>query len=299
MIDTTTAAAILGDAEVNELVIQPVLKRSVPGQALTVHTVPQGLSSSRFPILREDPSAAWVAEGQEIPVSDAEFAELEVFPKKLTGLTVVTHEAAMDTRPDAPQVVGAGLVRDLARKIDAAFFTDAGANAPAGLASLTPAGGVHEVTLAAWEDVHGAAVDAVSAIEGSGSTATSWLFNPADLAAIAKVTEEGPGGSRRPLLGSVTGALGTVRSLLGVEIVVSDQQPRGVAYAIDKAVTHLAIWDGTEVRSDESIFFTSDRIAVRARVRLAFAFPHPAGIARITLPTPEPPEAEQENPATP
>jgi HK97 family phage major capsid protein len=69
-----------------------------------------------------------VAEGAEITPSDPTLQELVVTPPKVAGLTIVSREMADDSDPAAAQVVGDGLARDIARRIDQAAF--------AGLASL-------------------------------------------------------------------------------------------------------------------------------------------------------------------
>ena len=57
-------------------------------------------------------------------------------PPKLAGPVVISAELAADSSPAALQVVGDGLVRDLARKADAAFFANTTTNGPAGLLSI-------------------------------------------------------------------------------------------------------------------------------------------------------------------
>jgi hypothetical protein len=76
---------------------------------------------SRLPAVTADLTAAWVAEGAEIPINDLQTAEVEVVTKKVTGSTVVTSELAGDSSPEATSKVGRGLARDVAREIDAAL----------------------------------------------------------------------------------------------------------------------------------------------------------------------------------
>jgi hypothetical protein len=45
--------------------------------------------------------------------------------------------------------------------------------------------------------------------------------------------------------------------------------------------TMVILREGTTVEADESVFFTSDRVALRARMRVAFGFPHPAAVVKI------------------
>src|SRR4051812_6799737 len=98
--------------------MQPVLRPTAP--------------SVRLPAVTADPTAAWVAEGAEIPISDLTTAEVDVVTRKVAGLSVVTSELAEDSS-EATAEVGRGLARDIARKVDAAFFGDGtaqGGNSP-------------------------------------------------------------------------------------------------------------------------------------------------------------------------
>jgi HK97 family phage major capsid protein len=84
--------------------------------------VQTGSHQLRVPRVTQDCQASWVSEGNEIPVTDAALDEIDIKPAKLAGLSVISNELAMDTSPAALQVVGDSLVRDLARKLDSAFF---------------------------------------------------------------------------------------------------------------------------------------------------------------------------------
>jgi HK97 family phage major capsid protein len=134
---TSGGASILTPEEVGALVIRPLMEQSVAAQ---VSTVVQTTSHDfRVPVVSADPTAAWTAEGAEITASDPTITEIVVTPKKLAGLTVISNELAADSSPAALQVVGDGLVRDLKRKLDAAYFGNTTTNGPSGLGSLTTA----------------------------------------------------------------------------------------------------------------------------------------------------------------
>ena len=133
---TATGAGIVRPEEVGQLVVQPVIAASV---ALTVSSVvTTDAHQYRLPVITADPTAGWFAEGVDITPSDATVDEVIVTPAKVAGLTIISRELAEDSTPDAAQVVGDGLARDLARKIDLAFFANTTANGPDGLLSLTP-----------------------------------------------------------------------------------------------------------------------------------------------------------------
>ena len=134
-IDTSLAAGLIADEHaVNQLVVQPVTQESI---GLLVSTVVTTMDHSyRLPIITSDPSAAWTAEGAEITPSDQGFDELEVVPKKLAALTIISNELAADSNPSAQKTVGDGIVRDLAKKLDSAYFGNTVTNGPSGLLSV-------------------------------------------------------------------------------------------------------------------------------------------------------------------
>lgn len=59
--------------------------------------------------------------------------------------------------------------------------------------------------------------------------------------------------------------------------------PTGTVWGIPADLALLVIREDAEVTTDSSVFFTSDRVAVRAIMRVGFGFPHPTGITKITL----------------
>ena len=99
-----SGAPILAPEQVGELLIRPALNASIAAQAATV--VSTSSTSYRVPVITDDPSAAWVAEGAEISPSDAVFAEEVVIPSKLAGLSIVSRELADDSSPAAAEAVG-------------------------------------------------------------------------------------------------------------------------------------------------------------------------------------------------
>lgn len=121
--------------EISALIVHPVRQKSV---ALRVASVVTTTSHEyRVPIVEGDAGAAWVAEGNEIVASDADFDELVVRPQKVAGLSIISRELAEDSAPSAQQLVGEGLAQSIAAKVDAAFFGDTVANGPSGLLSVT------------------------------------------------------------------------------------------------------------------------------------------------------------------
>src|SRR6478735_1901202 len=133
MVMTTGQAprAILPEAAW-QLIVQPATQMSVALQVGQVVPVGEQVHALRVPMVTDDPHAAWTVEGEEITPSDAALGEVADDFHKLAGLSIITSELARDTSPAALQLVGEGLARDIARKLDAAFFGDEPAPAPTG-----------------------------------------------------------------------------------------------------------------------------------------------------------------------
>ncbi len=272
---TVNTYAILAPAEVATLLIEPTMELSVAAQVCTLVTT--GTTEYRIPVVTADPVAAWVAEGQEINPSDMVLNEVIVTPSKLAGLTIITRELAEDSSPEAAETVGLGLARDIARKLDAAFFGNLAAPAPAGLGSLgTTTASVDTGPAIANTDPF---ATALSLSETVSATTTAFVASPADALVLAKVKKAA--GSNEPLLGSDPTAP-TKRTVLGVPMFVSPAVTAGTLWAIPRDRVYLVLRDDTRIEVDHSVFFTSDRVAVKATMRVGFAFPHPQAIVKLS-----------------
>ncbi|MCT1352234.1 phage major capsid protein [Gordonia sp. p3-SID1431] len=273
---TSTHGPILSPEQISTLIIKPLVANSVAGQALT--EISTGSHDYRFPIVAADPSASWVAEGGEIPVTDSDVDEVIVTPRKLAGLSVITSELANDSNPAAQKTVGDGLVRDLTRKLDQALFASSPiTNGPA--VTLGQLSGISTISAGSAFGSVDPFSDAQFAAADAHATIDTWVTSPTTAAALAKVKKAT--GSNEPLLGNDVTVAGR-RAILGAPLLASPYAPNGVVWGIPRAFAYLVIREGSTVETDKSVFFTSDRIALRAKVRAAFGFPHPAAIVKIS-----------------
>jgi HK97 family phage major capsid protein len=183
---------------------------------------------------------------------------------------------ADDSNPAAAQVVGDGLARDIARRIDQAAFAGLAAPAPAGLTTLS---GVQTyVNASAFGNLDFAA-QAISKAETVGATITAFVTSPAT--ALALATVKTATGSNQPVLGQdATSATG--RMILGVPLLVSQYVAANTLWAVDSSRVWLVVRDDATVEADRSVFFTSDRVAVKATMRAGFGFVHPQSVVRVT-----------------
>jgi HK97 family phage major capsid protein len=272
---TTDANRAFLPEQVGQLVVQPVIAQAVATQAATVVPISAAVDSFRVPIVAEDPTAAWVAEGQEIPPSDAVLDEVATTFSKLAGLTIISRELAEDSSPAAATLVGQGLARDIARKLDGAYFGDVAAPAPAGLGALT---GVTTVDAGDWANLD-PFEEAIAAAAAVGATLTAFVANPAVALGIATIKTATD--SNAHLL-QADPTQPTRRMIAGVPLYSSPAVAPDTVWGLPRDRALIALREGTTLAVDRSAFFTSDRIAVRATLRVAFAFPHEEAVVKIT-----------------
>ncbi|GAB3603296.1 hypothetical protein GCM10027586_06280 [Kineococcus gypseus] len=259
--------------DIGPLVIQPVTAGSIAFETST--TVTTSGFTFRVPLVTDDPTAAWVAEGQDIPVSDADLDELTITPRKVAGLTIISRELADDSSPAAAAVVGEGLARDIARRVDQAWFAALPAPAPSGLAALS---GIQTVTATGGFTNLDAFAEAVSKAEQVGAQVTSFVTHPSTALALAKIKTAD--GSPVPLLGQDPTAAGQ-RRILGVELRTSPAVAAGTVWGYDRSRVWTVLRDDVTLDVDRSRYFESDRVAIRATMRVGFAFGHPQSVVKV------------------
>jgi HK97 family phage major capsid protein len=271
-----STAGILPDGYAS-LITEPLDAQNVAINASTL--IPTDNHRVHIPKLIQDPTASWIAEGAEIDASQAKVDDLVVTPAKVGGLNVITSEAAADTTPKAAELLGQRLAQAVSKNIDIAYFGSKGEDTvrPAGLEDLT---GVTAIPgPAAWADLD-PFTDAQAAIEALGLAISTFVANPADAKALAKLRVQT--GSNLPLLGADP-TQPTRRQINGVPLVVSPTVTAGTIWGIPRERAFVVRRNDVDLQQDTSVFFTSDRVAIRATLRVGFAWPQPAAIAKITL----------------
>lgn len=273
MATTTTAAAVLTPDQVEQVVVRPLIEQSVATQVSTV--VRTDTHRMRVPIVTADPTAAWVAEGAEIPVSDAALGEVVITPAKLSSIVPVTEELAADSDTSV-QMIGDSLTRDLTRKLDQAYFGNVVTDGPSGLLSLAStavdAGD-------AWTNLDWAEAAKVEA-EKLATALGAFVCNPTTALKLAQLKEQT--GSNKALLGSDPTAP-TARVIGGLPLYVSSASTlaNDVVWGIPKAHSLVVIRKNATVVTDNSVFFTSERIAIKGTIRVGFGFTYPAAVVKV------------------
>jgi HK97 family phage major capsid protein len=215
--------------------------------------------------------------------SDTGVDEVDVTPKKLGALSIISNELANDSSPAAQIVVGESIARDLARKIDSAFFGYQVTNGPNGIEHVTGKQFVDTDTVPLTNV--DAFSTAISKAENVGATVTAFVANATTVLALSKLKKLSTG-SNEPLL-QPDPTLPTRRQILGVPLysVPDTVVGTGLVWAIDGSRVFVVLRQDVDLVVDASRYFESDRLGIRATMRVDFGFPHPESIVRIA---PEP-----------
>lgn len=80
--------------EMNDAIVTKLQEENVVRQLATVITTE---SKHKIPILASQPSASWIAEGQEIPLKEENFSQLELDAHKLAAGTKISNELLADS----------------------------------------------------------------------------------------------------------------------------------------------------------------------------------------------------------
>ena len=107
---------------------------------------------------------------------------------------------------------------------------------------------------------------------------TAWVLNPADVTALAKIKQ---GTGSNVALPSADPASVTGRSILGRPVWSTPAVPAGTAWGLDGTRAMLVTRLDASIEVDASVYFSSDRVAVRGKMRAALALVHPAACAQI------------------
>ncbi|WP_454859087.1 phage major capsid protein [Promicromonospora soli] len=287
----TTAAnpSFLPDA-VSALVVQPAQRMSVAAAAVggppaIIRGAVESSNVFRVPVVTTDPTAAWTAEGAAISQSSPVLDQEEAPYRKLAALTIVSNEMARDSDPAAQEFVGQGLARDIARKMDLAFF---GTNAaeptlqPQGLEDVT---GVTEIDAGASLSSLDPFTEGALNVAGLGdpSVRLAWVANPADALALATLKDEAT--SNRALLAPTANDPDgmPIYTIAGAPLYISPAVTAGTVWGIPSGRVLIAVRQDATLERSADAYFGSDSVGLRCITRVAFAYPHAAAIQKVTV----------------
>lgn len=241
---------------------------AVPDALILSHSNVSGVIEGDQPALHvaylTDDTAQFTAEGAEIPESDPALDEVLIHTAKITQLVRLTREQYQ--QHGTATELSTSVQRAIIKKANEAFLTQpapaTGKTAPP--AGLTNLAGIVPGTAPIKTDLD-PLVDLVAQLESNGATPTGIIVDPLAWAALRKIKTAT--GAATTLLGA--GTNDSVKMLLDIPVTVSNALTAHTGLIIDSNAIASAVGP-VNVATDESIYFTSDSIALRATWRIGW-----------------------------
>lgn len=256
---------------------------AIPEALIVATTTKAGVIEGDAPVIHvgfiTDDEAQFIAEGDTIPESDPDLAEVAVATGKVAQLVRLSREQWAQEK--AAGSIGASVRRAITKKANLAFLTQTAPIAPKVAPStglLNVAGLVDGGAVAADLD---ALVDLIATLEQNDASPSHIILDPVGWASLRKFKTRTD--SAESLLGA--GTTDAPRILLDVPVLVTPAMPAGTGLVIDKTAIASAYGD-LQVATSEEAFFAQDSIAVRATFRLGQTVVHPDRIGKFTVTAP-------------
>lgn len=256
---------------------------AVPDALILAHSNVAGVIEGDAPVMRvayiDDAAATVSVEGVAIDEANPALSEATIHTAKITQLVKLSQE----------QYRQAGTAQELAQSVQRAIVTKSNslflAQAAPGGGATAPAAGLLNVP--GIEDggaVAGnldALVDLVALLEANGGTPTGILLSPIAWASLRKFKTAT--GSELGILGA--GTNDAEKRLLDLPVTVSSALGTNTGLVIDRNAIVSAVGP-VRVDTDESVYFNSDSVALRATWRTGHNAVRPDRIGKFTVTAP-------------
>lgn len=229
------------------------------------------------PYVDDADSADFVAEGAEISTDDPDLDQVQVFTRKIARMVKLSREQFGQDGTAA--TVAASVKNDLIRKMDRALLRQDAPTAPAvaPVAGLVNTTGLVEAEDPITTDLD-PLIDLLVELQANDAAPRVIVVDPLAFGALAKLRKGE--GSNEGLLSGANDAL--TFPLLGTQVSVSNAMPASTGVVIDPAAI-ISAFSQVEIATDESAYFTSDSVAVRAIVRVGHQVVRPARLGKFTV----------------
>lgn len=231
-----------------------------------VRLIPIAGRDAYLPRLLVDPEADWVAELAELPSDAGDADTIHLTPRKIGNVTVLSTESVEDAPISELDAVAAALIRGVAKKVDARFFSAdaATAIAPAGIFNGTLPG--TSVAL----DIE-ALTRAVGAVGAAGGRANVVWLNPDDLTDLRVEALQGGFPISDPTAPGI-------EAVAGARLVPTPALTAGTAVAADSRYVLAGVRRDARVDFSAHSSFTADGIAARVTMRCDWAVADPDAV---------------------
>lgn len=273
---TTSTSAYAWRPDVTSFAPGDVLGDALILQCSTIAGNVEGDAPSVRVAYVNDDTATFVAEGQPIPESEPELAEVNVFTGKLSQLVRVSREQF--SQQGTAEQVSASVARALIRAADIAFLTQ---TIPTPPATTPPAGILTDGDIITGGEISQSLdelTDLVAEIQGNGGNPSHILLAPDAWGQLRKLkigTDY-----NATLLGA--GVADAELRLLGIPVVVNPAVPSLSGVVLDQRAVVSAVGQ-VLVSSSQDVYFTSDSVGLRSTWRFGQALVRPDRVATFTV----------------
>ncbi|WP_217133829.1 phage major capsid protein [Leucobacter chinensis] len=253
---------------------------AVPEALVLEHSFIGGVIEGDAPSLRvayvTDDEAQFTAEAGTIPEAEPGLNEVLVHTAKITQLVRLSQEQYRQL--GTAQELSTSVQRAIVKKANEAFLTQVAPTPPAtapptGLANIS-----NIVTGTPVADNLDSLIDLVAKIESNGGTPTSIILDPLAWAALRKFKTAS--GSELNILGA--GTNDSQKMLLDLPVTISNSLTANTGLVIDRTAIASAVGP-VQVATDESIYFNTDEVGLRATWRLGWNTVHANRIGKFTI----------------
>ncbi len=273
---TTATSAFAWRPDVSVFAAPDVLSAALILQCSTISGSVEGDAPAVRCAFVNDDTATFVAEGDPIPESEPELAEVVVHTGKLSQLVRVSREQFFQT--GTADSVSASVARALIRAADVAFLSQVAPTPPA----VNPAPGIlNNPDIIPGGEISGsldALVDIVAEIQGNGGQPTHIVVAPDAWGQLRKLKVGTDFNST--LLGA--GVADAELRLLGVPVLVNPAVPMLSGVVLDARAIVSAVGD-VLVSTSQDVYFNSDSIGLRSTWRIGQALVRPDRVATFTV----------------
>lgn len=239
----------------------------VPDALILQHSTVAGVIEGDAPALRvayvTDDTAQFTAEAAEIPEANPALDEVLVYTAKITQLVRLSQEQYH--QQGTAGELSLSVQRAITKKGNEAFLTQP---KPTGSNTAPPAGILNIPGIVQGDPITAnldPLIDLVAGLESNGGTPTGILLDPLAWATLRKI-KTGTG-AQTALLGA--GTNDSVKMLLDLPVTVTSALSANSGIVLDSSAIASAVGP-VNVATDESIYFTSDSVALRATWRIGW-----------------------------
>lgn len=257
---------------------------AVPGALILEHSNVAGVIEGDAPVMRvayvTDDQASVTVEGVAIDEANPALSEVLVHTSKITQLVRLSQEQYRQV--GTAQELAESVQRAIVTKSNSLFLAQAAPTPPA----VAPAAGLLNVAGiengGAIADNLDALIDLLADIETNGGTPSGIILSPLAWASLRKF--KSATGSELGILGA--GTNDAEKRLLDLPVTVSSALGTNTGLVIDRNAIVSAVGP-VRVDTDESVYFNSDSVALRATWRTGHNVVRANRLGKFTVTAPE------------